>query len=261
VAGKTEAAGLPLGKPGENRPRPDFRERAAAILEEVGLALGRLSEAGCRGIDLPAGRIDRIETWGRAPSGEGEALAEIRADIGDCRRCRLSEARRNIVFGDGNPEAWLVFVGEGPGGEEDLKGLPFVGAAGRLLTRIIEAIGMRREDVYICNVVKCRPPGNRNPAPDEVGTCFPFLERQLAAIRPRFVCALGNFAAQTLIGTGEPISRLRGRFHDVRGIRVLPTYHPAFLLRNPERKRDVWEDMKKLMAAAGLPIPPGRETQ
>ena len=147
--------------------------------------------------------------------------------------------------------AKLVFVGEGPGFEEDQQGLPFVGPAGQLLTRIIEAIKLDRTQVYICNVIKCRPPGNRNPQPDEINACFPFLERQLASIQPDFIVALGTFAAQTLLGTATPISRLRRRFHDYNGIKVLPTYHPAYLLRNPDKKRDVWEDMKMLMKEYG----------
>ena len=167
--------------------------------------------------------------------------------MGDCQRCRLSEKRRNIVFGDGAPGAKLVFVGEGPGFEEDQQGLPFVGPAGQLLTRIINAINLERDQVYICNVIKCRPPGNRNPDSDEISTCFPFLKRQLTAIQPKFIVALGTFAAQTLLETRTPISRLRGRFHEYNGIKVLPTYHPAYLLRNPDKKREVWEDMKMLM--------------
>jgi uracil-DNA glycosylase family 4 len=167
--------------------------------------------------------------------------------LGDCRRCRLANERTCIVFGEGDPRAKLVFVGEGPGFEEDRQGKPFVGAAGQLLTRIIEAIKLSRSQVYICNIIKCRPPENRNPMPDEIKCCSPFLERQIAAIQPDFICALGTFAAQTLLQTATPISRLRGRFHQYRGIKVLPTYHPAYLLRNPDKKRDVWEDMKMLM--------------
>jgi DNA polymerase len=140
-----------------------------------------------------------------------------------------------------------MFVGEGPGVEEDRTGQPFVGAAGQLLTRIIEAIKLTRKQVYICNIIKCRPPGNRNPQPDEIETCFPFLERQIAAIQPDFIIALGTFAAQTLLETTTPISRLRGRFHEYKRTKVLPTYHPAYLLRNSDKKREVWEDMKMLM--------------
>jgi DNA polymerase len=175
-------------------------------------------------------------------------LAEIRRDLGECRRCKLHRKRTNIVFGSGNARAKLVFVGEGPGRDEDLQGEPFVGQAGKLLTRIIEAIQLTREEVYIANIVKCRPPENRNPEPDEIAACEPFLVRQLEAIRPKLICALGTFAAQTLLQTAEKISALRGRFHSYRGILLMPTYHPAFLLRNPNFKREVWEDVKKVKA-------------
>jgi DNA polymerase len=174
-------------------------------------------------------------------------LEDIRADLGDCRRCQLCRTRTHIVFGVGNPQARLMLVGEGPGQEEDRAGEPFVGAAGQLLNRIIEAIRLNRQDVYIANVVKCRPPGNRLPEPEEIATCCAFLRRQIRAIRPLFICALGSCAAQTLLNTPEAVSRLRGRFFDYEGIRVLPTFHPAYLLRNPEKKREVWEDMKLLM--------------
>jgi DNA polymerase len=173
-------------------------------------------------------------------------LEEVRAHLGECTRCKLHQGRNTIVFGVGNPKADLVFVGEGPGAEEDAQGIPFVGRAGQLLTRIIEAIQLRREDVYICNIIKCRPPGNRNPEADEIAACEPFLKAQLAAIRPKLICCLGTFAAQTLLRTREPISRLRGRFHTYEGIPLLPTFHPAYLLRNPHEKRTVWEDMKLL---------------
>ena len=184
-----------------------------------------------------------------APEGSQQALDEIRHDIGDCMRCKLHRlGRRQIVFGVGNPSAELMFVGEAPGADEDLQGIPFVGRAGQLLTKIIEAIGLSREDVYIANVIKCRPPENRNPEPDEVATCEPFLFRQIDTIRPRVVVALGTFAAKTLLKTNEPISRLRGRVYEYRGAKLIPTFHPAFLLRSPERKRDTWEDMKKVRA-------------
>jgi DNA polymerase len=173
-------------------------------------------------------------------------LEAIRSEMGECTRCRLHEERQSVVFGEGNPQARLVFVGEAPGREEDLQGRPFVGRAGELLTRIIEAIDLTREEVYIANIVKCRPPGNRNPQPDEIRTCLPFLRRQLETIRPRIICALGTFAAQTLLETEERISILRGRFYAYQGARLMPTYHPAFLLRNPQFKRDVWEDMKAI---------------
>jgi uracil-DNA glycosylase family 4 len=176
-----------------------------------------------------------------------EALASIRTDIGDCTRCKLHTlGRTQIVFGVGNPEADLMFVGEAPGGDEDIQGIPFVGRAGQLLTKIIEAIDLKREDVYIANVIKCRPPGNRNPEQDEVETCEPFLFRQIDVVRPKVIVALGTFAARTLLRTLDPISRLRGRVYEYRGARLIPTFHPAYLLRNPSSKREVWEDMKKV---------------
>jgi uracil-DNA glycosylase len=175
----------------------------------------------------------------------GEALAAVRADIGDCTRCKLHAlGRRQIVFGVGNPNADLMFVGEAPGGDEDIQGIPFVGRAGQLLTKIIEAIGLKRDDVYIANVIKCRPPQNRNPEPDEVETCEPFLFQQIDIIKPKVIVALGKFGAQTLLRTLDPISRLRGRIYDYRGAKLVPTFHPAYLLRNPASKREVWEDMK-----------------
>jgi len=179
-----------------------------------------------------------------------EDLAAIRRDIGeDCSRCKLHTlGRRQIVFGVGSSQADLMFVGEAPGGDEDIQGIPFVGRAGQLLTKIIEAIGLTRDQVYIANVIKCRPPGNRNPEPDEVERCEPFLFRQIDAVSPKVIVALGTFAAKTLLKTQDPISRLRGRVYDFRGAKLIPTFHPAFLLRSPERKRDVWDDMKKVRA-------------
>ena len=174
-------------------------------------------------------------------------LTEIRSDLGDCQRCKLHAGRTNIVFGVGNPDARLMFVGEGPGADEDEKGEPFVGRAGQLLTQIIKAMGLERDDVYIANVVKCRPPGNRNPEPDEIEACSPFLQAQIASIRPKVIVALGKFAAQTLLQTETPISRLRGQFHLRDGLAVMPTFHPSYLLRNPAAKREVWEDMKMVM--------------
>ena len=174
-----------------------------------------------------------------------EALATVRAEIGDCVRCKLHAlGRRQIVFGVGNPDADLMFVGEAPGADEDIQGIPFVGRAGQLLTKIIEAIDLTRDDVYIANVIKCRPPGNRNPEQDEVDTCEPFLFQQIDVIKPKVIVALGTFAARALLRTLDPISRLRGRVYDYRGAKLIPTFHPAFLLRNPASKREVWEDMK-----------------
>ena len=176
------------------------------------------------------------------------SLEAIREDIGDCRRCRLAAKRKTIVFGQGNPNARLMFVGEAPGADEDEQGLAFVGKAGQLLTKIIEAIGMQREDVFIANVLMCRPPENRNPEPDEIIACQPFLEQKIDAIRPKVLVGLGKFGAHWLLKTAEPITRLRGRLGQYKGITVMPTYHPAYLLRNPGAKKDVWEDMKVVRA-------------
>ncbi len=176
-----------------------------------------------------------------------EALAAIREDLGDCVRCKLHGlGRRQIVFGVGNPNADLMFVGEAPGADEDIQGEPFVGRAGQLLTKIIEAIGLRREDVYIANVLKCRPPNNRNPEPDEVQQCEPFLLRQIDSVKPKVIVALGKFGAQCLLKTNDPITRLRGREYKFRDAILIPTYHPAYLLRTPSAKREVWEDMKRV---------------
>ncbi len=187
--------------------------------------------------------IDRIE---------GDTLERIREDLGECTRCRLHKQRNKIVFGAGNPRAELVFVGEGPGHDEDLQGLPFVGRAGKLLTQMIEAMGLTRDQVYICNVVKCRPPENRKPEEDEVATCSPYLYRQLDVIQPKAIVCLGLTAAQALLKTKDPISRFRGNWFDYRGTKLLATYHPAYLLRNPNAKGEVWKDLQKVMAHLGL---------
>ncbi|MFH1829409.1 MAG: uracil-DNA glycosylase [Pseudomonadota bacterium] len=175
------------------------------------------------------------------------ALDKLRTEIGDCTLCKLCKARKNIVFGVGNPKAKLMFIGEGPGRDEDIQGIPFVGLAGQLLTKIIEAMGFKRDDVYIANIIKCRPPNNRNPEPDEVATCIPFLKKQVEIIKPSVIVCLGSVAAQNLLGTAVNISKLRGKFTEWQGIPVMPTYHPAFLLRNANMKKPVWEDMKKVM--------------
>ncbi|MBM3772298.1 MAG: uracil-DNA glycosylase [Acidimicrobiia bacterium] len=187
-----------------------------------------------------------------------EALAAIKAEIGpDCSRCKLHAlGRTQVVFGVGNPDARLMFVGEAPGGDEDTQGVPFVGRAGQLLTKIIEAIGMTRDEVYIANVIKCRPPQNRNPEPDEVARCEPFLFHQIDVVQPRVIVALGKFATQALLRTLDPISRLRGRVFEYRGAKLIPTFHPAFLLRNPASKREVWEDMKLVKRLLAESFPP-----
>jgi uracil-DNA glycosylase family 4 len=180
-------------------------------------------------------------------ANKADELAAVRLFIGDCTRCKLHTlGRTQVVFGTGSPDADLMFVGEAPGADEDQQGVPFVGRAGQLLTKIIEAIGLQRDDVYIANVIKCRPPGNRNPEPDEVSTCEPFLMQQIDTVKPRVIVALGTFAAHLLLRTDAPISRIRGVVHQYRGASLIPTFHPAYLLRSPERKRDVWEDMKKV---------------
>jgi DNA polymerase len=186
-------------------------------------------------------------------SNDADTLALIKADIGpDCSRCKLHTlGRKQVVFGVGNPNADLMFVGEAPGADEDIQGEPFVGRAGQLLTKIIEAINLRREDVYIANVIKCRPPQNRNPEPDEVEQCEPFLFRQIDVIKPKVIVALGKFAAQSLLKTTEPITRIRGREYRYRDSILMPTYHPAYLLRNPSSKREVWEDMKRVRELLG----------
>jgi DNA polymerase len=204
--------------------------------------------------ELSGAAAESSESLGLRPGAPAaplfESLSALRAHIGDCTRCKLHRmGRKQVVFGVGNPNARLMFVGEGPGADEDQQGEPFVGKAGQLLTKIIEAIGLKRSDVYIANVIKCRPPNNRNPEPDEIATCQPFLFAQLDLIKPKVVVALGTFAAHALLGSDAPISRLRGRVQNFRGgAKLIPTFHPAFLLRTPERKRDVWEDMKKVRA-------------
>jgi len=187
-----------------------------------------------------------------------DTLLKVREDLGECTRCRLHSTRHKIVFGDGNPKAELVFVGEGPGADEDVQGLPFVGRAGKLLTQMIEAMGLQRKDVYICNVVKCRPPGNRQPEEDEVSTCSPFLLRQIDAIAPKVIVCLGAVAAKTLLQTNRGISQFRGEWLDFRGRKLLATYHPAYLLRNPPAKSEVWKDLQKVMAVLGLEVKKGK---
>ncbi len=185
-------------------------------------------------------------------SGKTAALAALESQYKNCQMCALSATRTQVVFGAGSPSARLMFVGEAPGFEEDKQGQPFVGAAGQLLTKIIEAMKLKREDVYIANCLKCRPPGNRNPEPVEITTCNPILTAQIKIIQPEIICALGKFAAQTLLATEQPISRLRGKFHDFNGIKLMPTFHPAYLLRNPADKKLVWDDMRLILRELGI---------
>jgi DNA polymerase len=202
--------------------------------------------------------------WKKAPKAEKkvkivntadkeESLNNVCRQMGNCQLCPLGKTRKNLVFGDGNPHAQIVFVGEAPGADEDEQGLPFVGRAGQLLTDIIvKGMKLQRKDVYICNILKCRPPNNRNPLPDEISKCEPFLKKQLQIISPKIICALGTFAAKTLLNTDIPISALRGRFHSYEGIKLMPTYHPAYLLRNPSAKKPVWEDVQMIMKEINL---------
>ena len=238
-----------------------FDEDSRFLLSALRGYLEGLKETGVEGLPYEKDLQGTAAGPGGAgvpPSSAGSAssvpdmLHDIRSDLGDCRRCGLGDTRSTLVFGAGNPASRLVFVGEAPGRDEDIQGEPFVGEAGQLLTRIIEAMGFSRQDVYICNVIKCRPPGNRNPSPAEVEACHPFLLRQIQAIAPEVIVALGTFAAQTLLRTREPISRLRGRFHDYHGIQLMPTFHPAYLLRNPAMKREVWDDMQAVMRKFGM---------
>ena len=226
-----------LGVAGVSRD-PAWRTRAAELGQ-----VGQEGQAGQAGEDAEKTREEAsVVALFKSPA---EALVAIRSDIGDCTRCKLHTlGRRQVVFGVGNSQADLMFVGEAPGADEDIQGEPFVGRAGQLLTKIIEAIGLSRGDVYIANVIKCRPPQNRNPEQDEVDTCEPFLFQQVDVIQPKVIVALGTFAARALLRTLDPISRLRGRVFEYRGAKLIPTFHPAYLLRNPASKREVWEDMK-----------------
>lgn len=209
-----------------------------------------LRELGYTHLDLNA-RDTAPSDASHVPLDASDPAAVLRAEISSCSACRLCETRTNVVVGSGNPEAELMFIGEAPGRDEDLAGEPFVGRAGQLLTDIIRAIKYERDDVYIANVIKCRPPQNRNPEPDELAACRPFLLRQIEMIAPRVIVTLGRFAFQSVLETTDPISSARGVWHELGGIRVMPTYHPAYLLRNPSAKRDVWNDMKKVMAELG----------
>jgi DNA polymerase len=232
----------------------DLRERARffASISSIGAPAAPAGPVDTLVAPAPVSRDDRNAAPAPAPAAardaspeRGAALEQIRTFIGDCQRCKLARGRKNIVFGQGNPNARLMFVGEAPGADEDEQGLAFVGRAGQLLTDIIEkGLKMPRSDVFIANVLKCRPPQNRNPEPDEILSCQPFLEQQIEAISPKVLVGLGKFAGQWLLKTAAPITRLRGRLGDYHGIHVMPTYHPAYLLRNPSAKKDVWEDMK-----------------
>lgn len=209
--------------------------------------------APARKFELP--KLEEVPSLFEATTKiENDTLLKVREDLGDCKRCKLHKTRHSIVFGDGNPKAQLVFVGEGPGADEDEQGLPFVGRAGKLLTQMIEAMGLQRKDVYICNVVKCRPPQNRQPEKDEVAECSPFLFRQIDTIAPKVIVCLGATAAKTILNLERGISNIRGEWLEFRGRKLMVTYHPAYLLRNPPAKADVWKDLQKVMAELGLTV-------
>ena len=224
------------------------------LVDEVRAWLAWAQESGLQNLAPQARRADpaKVETVTKLP-----VLEAVRTELGECTRCKLHKTRTNIVFGVGSPEARMMFVGEAPGEDEDLQGYPFVGKAGQLLTKMIEAMGLRREDVYICNTVKCRPPNNRNPEPDELLACEPFLKGQLGAVKPEVIVTLGKFAAQALLREQTPITRLRGQWREYEGIPVMPTFHPAYLLRSPAEKGKVWDDLKQVMKRLRLPIPKG----
>ena len=232
-------------------------QKAAAKISPVPAVISRVSSPVASNTSAKSAALPVIAgspLFEAANKIAGETLLKIREDLGECTRCKLHKGRNKIVFGDGSAKAKLVFVGEGPGADEDKQGLPFVGRAGKLLTQMIEAMGLQRSDVYICNVVKCRPPDNRQPERDEVAACSPFLFRQLDALQPKVIVCLGSTAAQTLLQTNRGISHFRGEWLDFRGYKMLATYHPAYLLRNPAAKGEVWKDLQKVMGELGLEI-------
>jgi uracil-DNA glycosylase family 4 len=245
-----QSAGMPQSPASPNAPRYGGLSAGEGIPSRV--------RADAAPSASPAPLAPAADLLSRYPGLEkAAALDELSAFIGDCKRCKLAPLRTHLVFGVGNPTADLMFVGEAPGADEDARGEPFVGRAGQLLTDIIErGMGLKRSDVYICNVIKCRPPDNRNPEPDEVAACDPFLMRQIDLVRPRAIVALGTFAVQALLKVKTPISRLRGNWHELRGIKLMPTFHPAYLLRSPGEKRVVWHDIQEVMKLLGLEPPP-----
>jgi len=249
------------------RDRKITSQRIASTVPETSVTLSAIIEGLTLPKTAPVSKIvapdpaAKLRTQSTGPllferSGKiaGETLLEVSEDLGECTRCKLHQTRNKIVFGDGSAKADLVFIGEGPGADEDAQGLPFVGRAGKPLTQMIEAMGLQRREVYICNVVKCRPPGNRQPEKDEVAACSPFLFRQLDVLKPKVIVCLGSTAAQTLLQTSRSISHFRGEWLDFRGYKMLATYHPAYLLRNPGAKGEVWKDLQKVMGELGLEV-------
>ena len=223
-------------------------ELQAELLHAVKGLKGQMVNQNSLSVGMEWKKVPQAKKVKADSKNKEDHLTKVCQEMADCQLCPLGKTRRNLVFGVGNPEAEIVFVGEAPGADEDEQGLPFVGRAGQLLTDIIvKGMKLERKDVYICNILKCRPPGNRNPLPDEINKCEPFLKKQLQIISPKIICALGTFAAKTLLKTDIPISALRGRFHSYEGIKLMPTYHPAYLLRNPSAKKPVWEDVQMIM--------------
>ena len=254
---------LQQGKPVESveppvRPTQIAHQEPALPKIPLRPGLPKVASTGPKVPPLPLPAAPGPSLFEAADKIAGDTLLRVREDLGECTRCKLYKHRHTIVFGDGNPKAELVFVGEGPGADEDAQGLPFVGRAGKLLTQMIEAMGLERKDVYICNVVKCRPPENRTPEDDEVSTCSPFLLRQLAVIAPKVIVCLGAVAAKTLLRTNRGISQFRGQWLDYRGSKLMATYHPAYLLRNPNAKGEVWKDLQKVMVVLGLQARKGK---
>ena len=244
----------------EAKVHENSQDELAAVSAELRAYVGWARDAGLVGLSSASVKKPSPSTSTSTKSMTSKpitVLADVCRDLGECTRCKLHKCRTNIVFGTGNERAKLVFVGEAPGEDEDLKGEPFVGKAGQLLTKMIEAMGLQRSEVYICNTVKCRPPNNRNPEPDELAACEPFLKGQLAALDPEVIVTLGKFAAQALLRLDTPISRLRGTWHKYEGISLMPTFHPAYLLRSPGEKGKVWNDLQLVMKKMGLPPPKG----
>jgi uracil-DNA glycosylase len=243
--------------------RRDEGSGVEAILAEAVRHLVWLRDAGVGEVEVPGVRQEKsrkgvrpARAYALSDKGCGSAeLLAVRERLGECERCKLAGGRTHLVFGVGDPRAELMFVGEGPGGDEDLQGEPFVGKAGQLLNKMIEAMGFARGEVYIANVVKCRPPGNRDPEPDEIEACEPFLKAQIAAVKPKVIVALGRFAVQTLLRDPTPITRQRGRWREYEGVKLMPTFHPAYLLRNPAEKRKAWDDLRLVMKEFGKIAP------
>lgn len=241
---------------------PNTTPNLADLTNDIKHYLQFLSDLGCKGFDCSQESLELIRLWGkprpvnRKPVVKSEPVREtlesFRADFEGCSRCKLASTRKKAVFGAGNPQARLMFIGDAPGIEEDEVGLPFVGTTGQLLSKMIQAMTLRREDVYLCNIMKCRPPQGRKPLQEEVQACFSFLDRQIQLVKPEVICTLGAFATMTLLDVAEGVAGMRGRFYDYKGIRVMPTFHPSFLLSHPDKKRDAWADLQKVMAALGL---------